>query len=747
MMRVRPSRGGGPSRVSGSLAFLAVVLALAGAADVAVAGEYQLHVNCTTPGGVNHLFVASSTDTTSYTTSEECPTAGGRDGGIHVGETLHSPRPQIAGGAHAQYTFSALSGTTITGISYRRSLGQLGDNDVIPGLRDATGALVGSEWCQYPNGDFSCSRGSESIGVAPTDIVGLNTTALAFGLVCVPQAPAISCLSSVSNEQAWFSVYSADITIRQTTTPTLGTTSGSLLDGEWQQGSRTVTLSSASDTSGIEQLGLAIDGGVAAPPSSGAAPSCDFTLRKPCVDLGASTWTLDTTTLADGQHAVAVVAQNPASISTSTGPLAFKVDNTPPGAPVALTSSAGVDWQGSNSTHLTWTLPPEGEGSPTTVAFTSVCDRNGLNCGPETPSASLTSADVAVSPTVSSSSTLRVQLEDAAGRGPSATIPFRYSAAAPPAPTAMTSSASAWQSSPRINVAWVPPARSPDEAPIVSGLVEVCDEDGSHCRAAQPVGPAGGAVDLPGEGPFQLRGRVVNAAGQSDPDQYAATPALYSSTVPTITILRHDPVAASTSRRYSIEFRVAQGGPAPLSSTRWRLCEQGGPCVASGQTTDDRLSGVVQHAGTWLVRLEAVDQAGRRSAPAESHFVFVEARRLRPGLTANARLRTGRLWIRIRGDRRVAGSVRGQFRYRFDSGRRVKAVTVHLRRGFGRAVVHVPRTVTRGLLAVRFPGSARFGPQRLLVTVRHAAPTVRNRASGPRSILAFEGAFGHALHR
>ncbi len=700
--------------LSGSLAFVGMLLVVAA---VAVAGEYQLHANCTTPSGVNHLFVASSTDTTSYTTSEECPTAGGRDGGIHVGETLHSPSPQIAGGAHAEYAFHALPGTTITGISYRRFLGQLGDNDVIPGLRDARGALIGNEWCQYPNGDFSCSRGSESINVAPTDIVGLNTTALAFGLVCVPQAPAISCLSSVSNEQAWFSVYSAAITIRQTTAPTLGTPSGSLLDGDWQHGSQAVTLSSASDTSGIEHLGLAIDGGVAAPPSSGSVPICDFTRPKPCRDLGASSWTLDTTSLADGQHVAAIVAQNPAAISTSTGPLGFKVDNTPPGAPLALASSAGVDWQGSNSTHLTWALPPTGQGSPTTAAYTSICDRDGVNCGPETASASLTSADAAVSSTATGSYTLKVRLEDAAGRGPSATVPFRYSSAAPPAPTAMTSSATAWQSSQRVDVTWVPPARGADEAPIVSGLVEVCDQDGSHCRTAQPVGPGGGAVELPGEGPFQLRGRVVNAAGQSDPDQYAATLALYSSTAPTLTILRHDPVVASTSRRYSIEFRAAQGGPAPLSSTRWRLCEQGGRCLASGQTTDDRLSGVVQHAGTWLLRLEAVDLAGRRSAPAESRFVFVSPARLRSRLVARAVLRRDVLRVRLTSDRRLTGRVRLRFRYRSSGRLRAKAAIVSVRRGAGRAALGIPPTIRSGVVTVRFAGSARFRPQLLRFSI------------------------------
>ncbi len=700
--------------LAGALACLA--LAGAAAADVAVAGVYQLHTDCTTPG-VNHLFVASSTDNANYTTSEECPTAGGRDGGIHVGETLNRAGFSFASGAHAEYTFQALPGTTVAGISYRRSFGQLGDNRVIPGLRDANGLLVGSEWCQYPNGGSTCNGGSTSIGVAPTDIVGLNTTALAFGLVCVPQAPAISCLASVSNEQAWFSVYSADITIRQTTAPTLGTTSGSLLDGDWQHGSRTVTLSDSSDTSGIQQLGLAIDGGVAAPPSSGATPACDFTLPKPCADLGASSWTLDTTTLVDGPHAAAVVAQNPAAVSTSTGPLAFKVDNTPPAAPVALASSAGVDWQGSNSTHLTWTLPPEGQGSPTSAAFTTVCDRDGLNCGPETPSGSLTSADVAVSATATGSYTLRVRLADAAGAGPAASIPFRYSAAAPPAPTAMTSSAPAWQSSRRVDVSWVPPARSLDQAPIVSGLVAVCSADGSGCATPQAVGPAGGAVDLPGEGAFELQGRVVDAAGNSDPAAFARTTALYSTTVPTITILRHDPIAASTSRRFSVEFRAVAGGPAPLTVIRWQLCEVGGSCAASGQTSGALLSGAAPHSGTWRLTLTALDQAGRMSAPAESRFVFVDAQRLRARLAARAAFRHDALRIRVTSDRRLTGSVRVRFRYRSRGLLHSKAATVAVRRGAGRASLRISPAIRSGVLTVRFAGSVRFRPQHLRVSV------------------------------
>lgn len=684
--------------------------ALLAVAAVAVAGEYQLHTDCTTPAGVNHLFVASSTDSANYVTSEECPTAGGRDGGIHVGETLNRAGFQFASGAHAEYTFQALPGTTISGISYRRSFGQLGDNRVIPGLRNASGTLVGSEWCQYPNGGSTCNGGSEFINVAPADIVGLNTTALAFGLLCVPQAPAITCLASVSNEQAWFSVYSADITIRQTTAPTLGTTSGSLLDGDWQQGTRTVAIADASDTSGIEQLGLAIDGGVAAPPSSGATPTCDFTLPKPCRDLGASSWTLDTTTLADGQHTAAVVVQNPAAVSTSTGPLTFKVDNTPPGAPLALASSAGVDWQASNSTHLTWTLPPEGQGSPTTAAFTTICDRNGLNCEPETSSGSLTSADVAVSTT--GSYMLKVRLADAAGAGSAASVPFRYSAAAPPAPTAMSSSASAWQSSRRVDVTWTPPARSPDQAPIVSGLVVVCSADGSNCGPPQGVGLAGGAVDLPGEGAFELRGRVVDAAGRSDPAQFARATALYSTTAPTIAILRRDPAGRSTSRRYSVQFRADPGGPAPVSSTRWRLCEQGGRCVASGQTTDERLSGTIQHAGTWLMRLEAVDQAGRVGAPVEARFVLGSPSRLRPHLGVRARLVHGQLRIRLSADRRLTGRARVRFAYRLGRKKRATKKDVQLQRGSGRANLYVPTSVRGGVLVVRFAGSARFRAQR-----------------------------------
>ena len=718
-MGARQSRRSVRRALSGGLACLAVALAGAAAADVAVAGVYQLHLDCTTPAGVNHLFVASSTDNANFTTTEECPTAGGRDGGIHVGETLNRAGFQFASGAHAEYTFQALPGTSIAGISYRRSFGQLGDNRVIPGLRDASGSLIGSEWCQYPNGGSTCNGGSTSIGVAPTDIVGLNTTALAFGLVCVPQAPAITCLASVSNEQAWFSVYSADITIRQTTAPTLGTTSGSLLDGDWQHGSRTVTLSSASDTSGIEQLGLAIDGGVAAPPSSGATPTCDFTLRKPCADLGASSWTLDTTTLADGPHAAAVVAQNSAAVSTSTGPLAFKVDNTPPGAPLALASSAGVDWQSSNSTHLTWTLPPEGQGSPTTAAFTTVCDRDGLNCGPETPSGSLTSADVAVSATVSGSYTLKVRLADAAGAGPAATIPFRYSAAAPPAPTAMTSSASAWQSSRRIAVSWVPPPRTPDQAPIVSGFVLVCSADGSGCGTPQPVGPAGGAVDLPGEGAFELRGRVVDAAGNSDPAQFARTPALYSTTAPTIAILRREPVATSTTRRYSVEFRAEPGGPAPLATTRWQLCKVRAGCAASGLTAGARLSGTVPRSGTWLLTLTAIDEAGRTSPPTPATFVFAAPKRRLPHLAARAVLRAGHLAIQVHADRALSGSVRVRFRYSIGAARRATACTVAVRRGAGRASLRLPARVERGLLAVVFRGNAKFRPQRIERRLRH----------------------------
>jgi hypothetical protein len=718
------------------------------AAAPALAGEYQLSSDCI-GGAPGELFVASNTDAGTLTTTQTCPTSGGQESGLHVGMVKGALSPYIADGAHAEYRFRTVAGTAITAISYRRSFGQFGgDGDTIPALRNHTGAIVAGETCQTPLGSDQCNGGSTSTLVQPVAISGLNTSSLSFGLQCFAQAPTIVCGSSgPGNEAAWFTVYSAVITISETTAPSLGSTSGSLTGGGWLHGAHTLALSSATDPSGIASATLAIDADAPIGASAGGPDACSFTRPKPCNDLSGTSWSIDTARLPDGAHSATITTRNAADVPAATTPVSFKVDNTPPPAPLALASSAGVDWQGSNSTHLTWTLPPEGQGSPTTAAFTAVCDRNGLNCSPETPSASLTSTDVAVSATASASSTLKVRLEDAAGRGPSATIPFRYSAGAPPAPTAMASSASAWQSSRRIDVTWVPPASTPDQAPVVAGLLEVCDEDGSHCRTAQPVGPAGGTIDVPGEGAFQLRGRVVNAAGQTDPAQFAETLALYSSTAPTITLLRHDPVAASTSRRYSVEFRAAPGGPAPLSTTRWQLCHEGGGCVARGETTGALVTGDVPRSGSWRVVLTAIDQAGRSSVPTESHFVFVDARRLSPGLAVHARLRTGRLRIRIQGDRRLDGSVRGQFRYRIDSGRRAKTVTVRLRRGVGQADVRLPPEVRRGLLAVRFSGSSRFRSQRLQLTLRQAAPTVRNGAPGSRRVVAFEGAFGRALHR
>jgi hypothetical protein len=715
-------RGAAAARV----ASLAVSLVLLGAvASSARAGTFTVIADCTIPGGVNHAFIPSSTDPTSLLTSTECPTAGGRDGGIHVGETLHSPNPFIFGGASAGYSISAPPGTAITGITYRRYAGQDGDRDTIPALRDGNGNVVASEWCQYPKGPFveSCEVGSPFPSAPPIAISALSTTRLRFGLLCVPDPPAIGCNTSASTEQAWFSVFSAAVTITENSVPSLGALSGDLEAGRWLRGTRSLALTSSSDPSGIASVGVSIDGATAAGPTIGGAPPCDFSFPRPCSDVGNAAWSIDTAGLADGQHTAVVSATNAAGVSAFAPPVSFRADNTPPAGPIGLTSSVGTAWQTSDTARLKWTLPDQGAGSPIAAAFVAQCNQAGLNCGPATLSPSPTTATVrAPGP---GSHTARVWFVDDAGNVDPSTanaVPFRYADAAPPAPTAMSSSALTWQSSRAVDVRWTPPTRGTDEPLLAFGEVEICDSDGSACGQPQKVGVAGGRVELPREGAFLLRGWDVDEAGLGDRAHAATAIALYSSTPPTTSITQAPP-ARSTSRAFAVAFRSTAGGPAPLAQTTWTVCSSD-RCPLRGQTTSDRIIGTVPGPGTWTVTLTPADVAGVDGAGAATAFVVLP--RIGPRIRLKPVLSHGRLRVRIAADKRLSGAVALEIRYRSHGRSRTLRAGAHIRRGMGRTTARLPATATAATIVARYAGSNDFRPSRVIARSHAAAPDPPN---------------------
>ncbi len=697
------------------LRVLCTTLALLAAAAVcAQAGQFDLHVDCTVAPGVNHLFSPSNTDLTSFETTQTCPTSGGQDAGVHAGEVLHSPSVFIASGAHADYTFTTVPGTTITGLSWRRYLGQFGDNTVIPALRDDSGASVAGEGCQFPNTGSTCVVGSADITAPPTSITGLNTTSLTFGLRCVPQAPATACLSSASNEQAWFSVYSADITISESTAPSLGSTSGSLQTGVgWLRGPQTLSLASASDASGIQSSSLAIDAAGLTAPTSGGPGVCDFTIPKPCSDLSGTSWTLDTATLPDGPHAAQITATNPAHVTAATASIPFKTDNTAPGAPLALTSSVGADWQTTANTQLTWTLPDQGQASPITDAVVVVCDLNGENCGPATAAGTLTSTTVAAPGP--GAYLLEVWLADAAGnvdRAHAASIPLRYSTAPPPAPIGITSSAATWQSSHRIHVSWSIPPRSENEPPITSGGIQACHADGTGCTAPQPVGTTGGDIDLPSDGIYQLRGWLVDASGREGITNVATTTAYVSSTPPTLKIISRSPHGAAARPNFIVRYQTRPGGAAPVGHVHWRLC-RGAQCPRSGDATGSTISGRMPAPGTWTLTLEAVDASGVHGTASATAMRYRPA----PHLRGSLRIMGRRTAVRVGAASGFSGTVRLQISIRSASVLTVVRFSARVRDGSATRQLRVPRLADTVAATAVFAGDRFFRPEHIRIAV------------------------------
>jgi hypothetical protein len=121
------------------------------------------------------------------------PLDGGDTGALYgedlVGSTVHSPN-----GGQAGWTFTAPAGTTVTTVSYYRSIDTAGGNlDWLTGLLAANGAQL--DTCDTG----PCSKPNNQVAITLT---GLNTSGLFFGIKCEPVAPDTDCLAGGTEHYA-----------------------------------------------------------------------------------------------------------------------------------------------------------------------------------------------------------------------------------------------------------------------------------------------------------------------------------------------------------------------------------------------------------------------------------------------------------------------------------------------------------------------------------------------------------------
>lgn len=387
------------------------------------AGSYQVSACNFAPEAVNNSWTWATNDPAQpphYAEHANCPYRLGGSGGtadqegglsttdalgLHNGATL---------GTSAAWTFTAPTGTTITGLTYERYIGHVFDgfNDWSPALR-VDGNIAPGETCldTVENGETCSVGGPPGTGGEPARITGLSAHELSLGIVC--QAPSQDeCVTGATEHQVWATMYGATVTLSDPTPPTLSAPSGTLWGpgetGGFHKGTESVAVAAQDVGGGVASIVLSADG---RPMETYTAP-CNFTFAQPCPSsTGTQTLALPTTQLPDGKHTLALVATDAAGNQSSVASEEITVDNSVPAAPIGL--SATPTHTGSSTFTVTWSDPPA-QMAPITGALYQVCPASGSGAC-SSPAAAPAGGPATVSVPGPGSWSIAVWLSNAAG--------------------------------------------------------------------------------------------------------------------------------------------------------------------------------------------------------------------------------------------------------------------------------------------------------------------------------------------
>lgn len=373
---------------------------------LATTGTYEVSACDYAPEAVNNSWDWTTTDPSQpshYAEHASCPYRTGGSGGTIDQESGLSTTDALGlangapPGTSANWTFTAPTGTTITGITYERYIGHQFDPDNYwsPALR-VDGTIVPEETCldTVQNGETCFVGGPPGEGGEPGILTGLSAHELSLGIVC--RAPTEEeCVTGATRHKSWAAMYGANITLADSTPPTLNAPAGALWepgqDAGFHKGTESVTTTAQDIGGGVKNIILAADG----QPIETYHATCDYTFAQPCPSsTGPQTLTLPTTQLADGTHALTLLATDAANNQSTIATADITIDNNPPPPPTELTA---IPTQAGGSTFTaTWTDPP-GQIAPITSATYQLCPANRQGaCGTATTTTSTGPATVAV---------------------------------------------------------------------------------------------------------------------------------------------------------------------------------------------------------------------------------------------------------------------------------------------------------------------------------------------------------------
>lgn len=426
-------------RFSLTIAVTLVVVAWLSQSQAFATGSYQVSACNFAPEAANNSWVWATNDPAQpahYAEHVNCPYRLGGDGGKvdQEGGLSTTDALELSSGAtpgtSAGWTFTAPTGTTITGLTYERYIGHSLDprNSWSPALR-ADGAIVSGETCldSVQNGETCSVGGPPGTGGEPARITGLSAHELSLGIAC-QAPPEDECVTGATEHAAWATMYGATVTLSDPTPPTLSTPSGALWGsgeaGGFHKGTESVTVSADDVGGGVASIVLSADG---RPLETYTAP-CNFTFAQPCPSsTGTQTLTLPTTQLSDGTHTLTLVATDAAGNQSTVASHEVTVENSAPPPPVGL--SATATRAGAPTFTATWS-DPTGQLAPITGAFYQVCPASGSGAC-STPASAPATGPATVTVPGPGSWSIAVWLTNAAGNA-SAANAARTNVVAPP---------------------------------------------------------------------------------------------------------------------------------------------------------------------------------------------------------------------------------------------------------------------------------------------------------------------------
>jgi hypothetical protein len=344
-------------------------------AGVAEAAQYTVRACGPAANEQNHLLTPSTSDRrmSAYTA---CPTeADQRYAGVVARANVNDGTVPFF--ASAMQTFVAPAGTTIRSARVKAD-GRTWNGDWTSLLQASTDRFASSVWnlsgCGGNPGSVNGCVSAINTQDRTYDIPG------ATGIRSVVGCVNFSGCTTFSTDfwpftRAYYFVHEFDVTLDDLSVPSVSITGGGLFDGRWVHGNQSLVFN-ITDNSGVRRTRYWVDDlGTIADNDR----NCDYTLAVPCSNVTGGQYALDTSTIVDGTHQVAVEGLDATNANLGSNFQTIRIDNHAPTEPRAVAVQGGQGWHTVNSFDLDYTVPG-GQIAPVTRAYYQVCKADGTDC-------------------------------------------------------------------------------------------------------------------------------------------------------------------------------------------------------------------------------------------------------------------------------------------------------------------------------------------------------------------------------